>query len=360
MVFSFLPAISRGSGLSTQALGNIIFARDMTGLLGPSAGRLVERVGTWRTMVVAGFMASVGMLLVPLGPVGVAIGLVLWGICRTAFLVSMNSWVGDVVAYERRSRASGMIELTWAAAPLVGLPLIGVLIDVVGWWAAPTVLGLLGMPLGVLMQRAGSDTIDSHSAPSPVSSGSIAPGAMSRNTLSALAGLALLTGAAQFLFFTHGLWLEDTYDFDPSQVGFALIAVGVAEAIASYGTARFTDGIGKRNAVIAGTVVLTVALFGLALFPDPPLIVGLGLLVVAFLGFEFAIVSSIPMVSELEPSARSTVVGRSIGLSTITRASVSLLSAWLYAGNGFRNVMIGGAVAALAAIVTMVALVKEP
>lgn len=355
MVFTFLPAISRGTGLSTQALGNVIFARDMTGLLGPATGRFARRVGSWRTMVIAGVCASIGMLLLPLGTAGVVVGFVLWGLCRTAFLVSMNSWIGDVVAYERRSRASGMIELTWAAAPLIGLPIIGVLIDEVGWWAAPTILGLLGLPFSLLMHRTGTSA-SSAQVQSAVS-GRVS---MSPNTLAALVGLALLTGAAQFLLFIHGQWLEETYDFDASQVGFALVAVGIAEAIASYGTSRVTDGLGKRNAVIAGTFVLGVGLVGLAIAPAPPLALGLGLLVLAFLGFEFAIVSSIPLVSELDPGARSHVVGRSVGLTTITRATVSLATPRLYDSLGFRSTMIAGTIAAVGAIVTMAALVKEP
>ena len=138
------------------------------------------------------------------------------------------------------------------------------------------------------------------------------------------------------------------------------MAVGIAEAIASYGTSRVTDGLGKRNAVIGGAFVLSIGLVGLAIAPDPPLALGLGLLVLAFLGFEFAIVSSIPMVSELDPSARSHVVGRSVGLATITRASVSLISPGLYESLGFRSTMIAGTIAAFASIVTMVTLVKEP
>lgn len=354
MIFTFLPAISRGSGMSLSALGRVIFARDITGLLGPAAGGVVRRFGSWRTMVVTGLGAAVGMLLVPFGPAGIAIGFVLWGICRTGFLVSMNSWIGDVVAYQRRGKASGLIELTWAGAALVGLPVMGVLIDRVGWWAAPTALGLLGLPFAALMQR--TDVGDTTRVSAPLA----APASIGWNTMMALVGLALMTGATQFLLFTHGLWLEDTYGFDASQIGFAIVAVGVAEAIASYGTSRVTDGMGKRNAVVAGTVVLGLALVGFAVFPAPPLLAGLTLLVVAFLGFEFAIVSSIPMVSELEPGARAAVVGRSVGLSTMTRATVSLVCGWLYETSGFRITMILGASVAALSVVIMTTMVHEP
>lgn len=354
MLFTFLPAIARGSGLSVEALGRVIFARDMTGLLGPAAGGVVRRVGPWRTMVWAGVLGAIGMLLVPFGVVGIAIGLVLWGLCRTSFIIGLNSWLGDAVAYERRGRATGLIELTWAAAALIGLPAMGVLIDQVGWWMAPTLLGILGLPFAFLMAR-----IESEASVGPATAGQRSI-TLSRNSIVALVALALMTGAAQFLLFTHGLWLESTYDFDPAQVGFAIVAVGAAEAVASYGTSLITDRLGKRNGVIAGTTVLALALAGFAALPAPQLVIGLGLLVLAFLGFEFAIVSSIAMVSELEPEGRSTVIGRSVGLSTIARAGVSLLCGWLYETVSFRTIMLLATATAVAAIVLLIAFVVEP
>jgi len=354
MLFTFLPAFARGSGLSVASLGWVLFARDMTGLLGPAAGGVVRRVGPWRAMVGAGLLGAVGMLLVPFGAVGIAVGLVLWGLCRNGFIIGLNSWIGDAVAYERRGRAIGLVELTWAAAALIGLPIMGVLIDQLGWWVAPTALGMLGLPFAALMARIDSETEVGATA---TSSQAIT---MSRNTIAALVALALMTGAAQFLLFTHGLWLESTYDFDPAQVGFAIVAVGAAEAAASYSTSRIADRLGKRNGVIAGTIVLACALGGFAAMPAPHLAIGLGLLVVAFLGFEFAIVSSIAMVTELEPHGRAAVIGRSVGLSTIARAGVSLLSGWLYETVSFRSIMLLAAATAVAAIILLVGFVVEP
>jgi len=94
--------------------------------------------------------------------------------------------------------------------------------------------------------------------------------------------------------------------------------------------------------------------------PAPHLAIGLGLLVVAFLGFEFAIVSSIAMVTELEPHGRAAVIGRSVGLSTIARAGVSLLSGWLYETVSFRSIMLLAAATAVAAIILLVGFVVEP
>lgn len=355
MVFSFLPALARGSGLSVTAFSTVLTVRDLTGVVGPLAGRLSRRLGSWKAMVLGGLGSAIGMLLASIGPVGIVVGIVLWGAFRSLFLVASNSWIGDVVAYERRAQASGLVEMTWAGAALIGIPLAGLSIDTLGWRAAPLILGLLGAPLAFAMA---SMAAPSTSAPVPETS--TTRFSMQPNTLTALVSFSLMTSAAQFLLLSHGLWLEDTYDFDPTQIGFALGAVGVAELVASYGTSLVTDQMGKKNAVIVGTAILGAALVAFALAPSPPLFVGLGLLLLAFLGFEFAIVSSIPMVSELEPAFRSEVVGRSVGLMTVSRAAATFIAGWLYVQAGFAATMAVGALTAVAAVALLVLRVAEP
>ncbi len=341
MMFTFLPEFSRGTGLGVDQLGRLIAIRDLSGLIAPAVGRASDRRGTRRIMLIGGAAAGLGALLLPLGTAGLAVGLILFGLGRVAYQVSMNAWVGHEVAYERRGRASGQIEMTWAGAALIGLPTIGLLIDRVGWRAGPSALGILTLPLLLTLRHRLAETTTPTNGPSP------------RPALSAagwftLAAFTSLNGAVQFLVFAHGIWLEETYGFEPTQVGLAIVAVGLAELAASFSSSRITDRFGKRNSVAAGAAVLTVGLAALAIVDRPPLVVGVGLLVIAFLGFEFAIVSAIPLIAELDPLARAEVIGRSVGLSILARSGGSLAAAMII-GQGFRTVM---AVATILAVIT--------
>lgn len=356
MVFTYLPALSAGTGLSVAAMGRIIFARDLTGVLGPAVGRVVGHRGSWTTMWVAGLVAAAAMaLVVAAGPIGVVVGFVVWGACRTAFLVAGNSWIGDVVAYERRGRATGLVELTWAAAALIGLPVIGLLIGAFGWWAAPVAMVVTGGPVALLAALTPEPA--GQRRPRPEERQRLT---MQRTTIVGLVGLALLVGAAQFLFFTHGLWLADTYGFDATEVAFAILVVGGSEACGSLATIRIADAVGKRTAVLAGGSLLGAAMVGLAFTASPPLAAGLALLVAAFLGSEFAIVSSLALVSELEPDNRSAVVGLSTGLSTVARATVSLAAGWAYVTGGVRLPMLLGAITVGASLVIIGFVISEP
>jgi len=373
-MFTFLPAFAEGTGISVQAMSRVIGARDMSGLAAPIVASRVKSWGTWSTMTWAGLTSSIGLAMMLMGPPGVVIGLIVWGISRTAYLVSVSTWVADAVAYERRGRASGLLELTWAGAALGGLPLIGLLIDQVGWWAAPSALSLLGAPIALWSWRLGSRLNTQQVTTGPIASsypdesanasshtdGGRRSWMVDRSTMLAISGFALQAGSAQFIFFTHGLWLKDTYGFNPMKAGAAIMMIGLAEALSSSATSLFTDRLGKRNSVVLGSAVMAASFAALALFPAPRLLVGLGLLALAFLGFEFSIVSSMPLITELEPENRSATIGASTASGTATRALVTVVAGPLYVMTSFGFTMAIACAAAITGMSMTWFLVAEP
>lgn len=353
MAYTFLPAFARGAGLSVENMSLVISARELTALSAPLTGKASDRLGPGAVMGYAGLVAAGGMLVATLGAPGLIIGFIVFGFGRTAYQVAMTAWIGDVVAYERRGRATGLIELTWGGAALLGLPAMGLLIDTVGWWAAPGLIGLLTLALSLRV------TARQAYIARPTRSGTRKP-VMSRAAVAAITTNAAMTAAAQFLFLGHGLWLEDTYGLDATEVGFAIVTVGAVEIIATTGSSRLTDRLGKRTSMLGGTVIMTVAMIGLALFSSPPLAVGLLLLVAAFLGFEFGIVSAIPLVSELDPHARAEMVGRAISVSTVTRSVITLVATSIYVTRGFATLMTVAAGFGVVAVLLAAFAMSEP
>ncbi len=353
MIFTFLPEFSRGTGIELDTLGRLLSMRDMTGLIAPYIGRRSDRRGTGPVILAGGVLAGVGMALFALGSLGVVIGMLCYGLAHLAYNIGMNAWLGHEVAYERRGKASGRIEMTWAGAALIGLPTMGLLIDRLGWRAAPLALAMLALPLTALAATRLPPPRESETGPR------VKPD-LSTAAWAAVIAFALLTGAAQLLVFSHGIWLEDTYRFDPAQIGFAIVTVGVAELFASYASSQLADRIGKRNSLAVGTVILTIGLGGLAAVDDPPLAIGLSLLVLAFLGFEFGVVSAIPLLAELDPNARAEVIGRAVGLSIVGRALGSVVAAEVILRQGFRTVMVIGVIVAIITLIVTTTLMDEP
>jgi MFS transporter, DHA1 family, inner membrane transport protein len=351
--YSFLPAIARGTGLSVEEVGRLLALRDLTGLSAPAAGRLSDRIGTPRVMVGAGLVALGGLIGSVFGPVGLVAGFLAFGLGKIGFDTGLNAWVGHEIAYERRGRAMGLVELAWALSALLLLPVVGLLIDLFGWRAAPLFLAAAGCPLLAGIRRVASTT-------QPPATGPAARPTFNRTTVGMYVAFGSLTLASQFLIVGHGLWLEDAYRFDAAQIGVAVVAVGAVELVATIGSITGTDRLGKRPSIIGGTVVFGAAAAILAVAEAPPLAVGLAVLVLAFLGFEFAFVSALPLVAELDPDARATAIGIALGASTVIRSVGSVAGSTLYVDHGFTMLMTASALAAAITLTVTLTAVREP
>ena len=353
MSYTFLPAFARGSDVSVGTMSQILSARELTSLSAPLAGQASDRNGTANVMIFAGLVVLGGLAVSVFGTIGFIVGMLIFGVGRTAYQVAMQAWVGDEVAYERRGRATGLIELSWGGAALLGLPMMGLLIEVFGWRAPFIVLSIIGVPILARIQYLRGSMANRDRSP---------PGRLtvSRTALAALLANAGITAAAQFVVLGHGLWLEDTYGLDAAQVGLAIVAVGVVEVIATLGSARVIDILGKRRSILAGSTLMTAALAVLAVFPSPPLAVGLAILVTAFLGFEFAIVSAIPLIAELDPSARAQMIALVLSISTVTRAVITLVATAIYVSRGFSTLMTVASLFGAASVWLAAAVMVEP
>ena len=142
MSYTFLPAFALGSGLSLEATSTTLSARELTALSAPRIGRTSDRIGPMTVMTWGGLAAAVGLMVATFGAAGFVIGMIVLGFGRTAHQVAMNAWVGNQVRYENRGQVTGLIELTWGGAALVGLPVVGLLIERTDWRVP---LGLLAL-----------------------------------------------------------------------------------------------------------------------------------------------------------------------------------------------------------------------
>ncbi|MDA3039185.1 MAG: MFS transporter [Actinomycetota bacterium] len=353
--YSFLPALARGAGFSIEEMSAVLSARDFTGALAPAAGRIADRGGSGKLMSAATFLGVAALAAAAVGRWGLAIGFVLFGLSKIAFDVAMNSWLGDHVPYERRGRAMGLVELSWSASALIGLPTLDILIDQIGWNAASVLLAVLGLPLAVAIARS-----EGREPPSVHRQEVHRRPHVDAGILATIAAFCLMTSSSQLLIIGHGLWLEDTYHLDAAGVGIAVIAIGVVEAVGSSTSSGLTDRMGKRRAIALGSFVMGLAATALTVFPAPRMTVGLILLALAFLGFEFAIVSSLPLISELDPGARAQMMGWALGLSTVLRAVGSFVGGRLYVNQGFGTLMGVTAAGCALSILMLVTLVPEP
>ncbi len=142
--YPFAPALSRGMGVPLTAVTSIIAVNQSTAILGMFFGPLADRLG-YRLMMLAGLgMLVLGMFAGGFLPFyGVVLAaFFLAGLGKSVFDPAIQAYISQRVPFHRRGLFIGLIEFSWAGSTLVGIPLIGLLIEYMGWrapflpWAA--------------------------------------------------------------------------------------------------------------------------------------------------------------------------------------------------------------------------------
>ena len=322
----FIATIARGLDVDLADIGVALAVAEMSGLASPLVGRLVDRVPRRVAMAVgmAGMAAGAVVAGASTGIVGFAVGLLVLAITKIVFDVGLIAWTADHVPYERRGRVVGIIETSWALGLLIGVSSLGVLTALTSWrWAF--VAGAAGVVVtGVLLfLRVGPEPDRQHVAVA-APTGRLAPGGWL-----AIVAMFGLMSAAQSLFVTFGPWLED--EFGVGSIGLAAVTFGIGglELAASTTSAARTDRWGKERSVVRGTMLMIPCGLLLAAF-DETFLVGLLALGVFIGGFEFAIVSTIPIGGELVPGSPGRGVGTMVAWATIGRAAVVIPATRLY------------------------------
>jgi MFS family permease len=120
-----LRARDLGADVSTAAA---IVALTGVGMLLASlpSGALVARIGERRALVAAGFVDAAAMAFAALtdSVLGLAVGVLLSGVCWTLFLIARQGFMIDVVPITHRARAMSFLGGSYRVGVLIG-PLIG-------------------------------------------------------------------------------------------------------------------------------------------------------------------------------------------------------------------------------------------
>ena len=367
IVYPFLPAIARGLDISVASASRLVSLRLLPGLAAPWLGGQGDRQGRRRMIEPALLVFSAaGLLIATVGKTwAVAAALVLYGLSKVLFDPSLHAFLGDAVPYSERARAIGIIELSWSSAWLLGVPVSGYLIQRFGWRSPWALLGALGLASLLLLHR-----VLPREPRSPGANESRGRRLASRSWLAVLRrpGVlpmlvtgTLMTFAVELPFIVYGAWLEEAFGLSLTSLGLASVAIGVAEATSELGTTFLTDRFGKRRSILAGLLGLAG---GLALLPR---LAGLGLvaamsgIVLVVLAFEFAIVSFIPLATEISPDARASFLSYNMTAALVGRLLGSLTGGWLWERQvgGIALQAYVGAAASLVAFLVMLVGVQE-
>ena len=348
MVYPFLPTFARALGVDISAISLAITARSSLGILSPFIGSAGDSMGRKSAMLMGLSIFAGGSLVVLLWPsyIGFLIALLLGSLGKVIFDPAMQAYLGDRVPYNLRGRAIAITEIGWSGAALVGLPIIGWIIYRSNWVAPFPILGILAALAAFFVWRA---------IPSDSAADSERPTLMhalrtilSRpSTLAALTVSLLINIGNESINVIYGLWLENSFGLQVVALGAASVLIGLAELSGVGLVARLTDQLGKIRALCLGIISITVAclllpFLGVSLIPA---LIGLFLF---YLTFEFTFVTLISLFTELEPSARATLMATSITAAAGGRALGALIGPALFDIHILASSVFGAAMAIIA------------
>jgi predicted MFS family arabinose efflux permease len=360
IVYPFLPSIARGLGISLTAASGIASLRMTAGLVAPLLGPISDHYGRRRSMVLGLLLAAVASLL--MATVGslpaAAVAFVSYGLAKIIYDPAVHAYVGDTTPYSRRARAIGIVELSWSAAWLLGVPVSGLLIERLGWrapWAFLVALSLVGawlthrcLPVAPSSHSRGTAraTLRSLAATWKV--------LLNRRAIVALLlTSSLLTFATEVPFIVYGAWLESAFGLGLTSIGVASIAIGLAETAAEFGTTFLTDRWGKKRSILIGLLGLSLSLALLPYLADAGIVTAIIGMVAMMLTFEFAIVSLLPLVTEMAPESRATLLSLNLLTMSLGRMIGSMIGGWLWNWESISIHATVGAASALAAAITL-------
>jgi predicted MFS family arabinose efflux permease len=327
----FIATIARGLHVSVADIGVAIAVSEMAGLASPLIGRVVDRLGARRAVTVGLTATLTGTCLAAAtqGVAMLALALVILGQGNTTFYLGVGAWVATHVPYERRGRVTGLIEVSWAFGLLIGVSTMGLVTATSNWRVGFLSGAAAVLVMTVLMNgRIEREVAAPRSVSTHHSDGHLGH----RGWLVLLAGFAV-TAASHALFVTFGSWLEDEFGLTPAGLSAVSFLLGAGELCASLSVARFTDAWGKRRAAAVGAMVMIPCSGALALWHHH-LVLGVVLLAITVIGFEFSVVSMISLGTGLVAGSPAQGLGLLIGVDTIGRSLMSVPATRLYSSSG--------------------------
>jgi predicted MFS family arabinose efflux permease len=348
----FLASISDDFQISLSRLGLALMITEIVMGISPILGRFVDRMHR-RTAMAGGLLAISGAATIAAASPSVwifVLGMLLIAVAKFIFDIGLASWVNDHVEYEKRGRVIGFTETSWALGLLIGVTAMGLVASATSWrWGYAVGAISVAVMAIVVMTR-----LDGHDVAGSQRSKDTTKYPMPRNGYWIFAAMFFLMAASQTLFVTFGSWLEDDFGFTEAGISAVVFGLGAFELLASVTSARRTDTWGKERSTIFGAALILPAGLLLTVGHNNQ-VIGLILLGIYLLGFEFSIVSMLPLSANLIPSSPGRGLGIVLAGGTLGRASMSLIGTAAYDTFGINVPALIGAICAAGMIGCIVA-----
>lgn len=355
-VYPFAPQLSRDLNVPLTAVTSMVALNQTTGLLGLAAGPLADRYGSRAVMRLGMALIAAGMLICALAPLYgfVFAGLLLAGFAKSVYDPAVQAYVGHRVPFERRAMAIGAIETAWAGSTLIGIPTMALIINRFGlrWsFLGMAIVGSVGF--FVLAKTIPDDNVQVSGQTQSTGILSTIRQLIRKRPAAGMLGFAFwLCMGNDTLFVVFGAWLEHDFGVSLLALGFSSSVIGAAELTGESITALWGDKIGLKRSLIIGLILTAICYAVLPLIGTslPAALIGLFFI---FLTFEFTIVCSFSLSTELLPSARATMMAGVLAAAGLGRMAGAMTGGPLWLATGLWGVTSASVLATAMALICL-------
>ncbi|MFH2066912.1 MAG: MFS transporter [Pseudomonadota bacterium] len=339
-IYPFAPALARGLGVPLSSISSIIAMNQAAGVLVLFTGPLADRLGYKIMMLIGLACLIIGMFaagIIPLYGV-VMVSLLLAGLGKSIFDPALQAYVGKRVPFRQRGLVIGILEISWAGSTLVGIPVMGLIIQHWGWRISFFTIGGVGLlSLIALFFLIPRDNNLPQSGRPPGLMSAWKKLAENRSALSAVAFAFFISAANDNLFMVYGAWLESAFALNLVAIGIGTGVIGAAELCGEGLTATLADRIGLKRSVLMGSMMVSACYAMLPFFPES-LSFALGGLFVVFVANEFTFVSTLALCTELLPEYRATMMSTLLAAAGLGRVAGALCGGVLWPSGGIYGI----------------------
>jgi predicted MFS family arabinose efflux permease len=325
MVYPFRGIFEHALGVSYAQMSRGLGVRSFLGFLAPLLGVVGDRRGrkTGMLLGLVVFIFGLGVVMVwPTFP-GFIIALIATTLGKFTYDPSVQAYIGDRVAYGQRGRVLAVVEFSWSLSYLLGGLVVGLLIDRYGWLSPFVLMAVLGL-VGIIALRR---MLPNDRIPDAQRLKVFGNFKQVFTTPAAVMILLMVTFfglANEFINLEFGPWLQDSFGLELLALGGASAVLGLSELGGEGLVTLVVDQLGKTRAVGLGLLLNMLAGLLLPVMGESVSLAVLGLALFYF-SFEFLFVSAVPLISEVVPKARGTMMAFMFSGISLGR----LLAAWI-------------------------------
>lgn len=330
MVYPFIAIFASGMHVDVSMISLALAISMITSAAAPFLAPIADQRGRKSGMLIGLLIYLAGVLAAALFPsyLTFLFSILLGNLGNNLFAPALQAYLGDHVPYEKRGLYLTITEIPWALSFILMIPLIGVMLTHLTWYSPFWLLAGLAVLMFVLI-AVFMPSDRPASAEAMTFFADIKKVLTSRSALFGMVMGFLIVAGNEVVNVVFGVWIQDSFGLEIAALGAASAIIGFSELTGEGITAYLADHLGKERAVTLGLILSSLAVITLPWLGRSEV----GALIWLFLfyfTFEIMVVSSLPLMTEVMPAARATMMALFLAALSLGRAAGDLLAPTLY------------------------------